>query len=182
MASIQCGQCKGVHSSVAEVKVCHGIDLQSHGAVQYSYSAAGLAARGKEFDVRTEQHASEDAIETAMTAGEAAATADADVKPQHEGFYKHDDIVYKVVRSQKGWLYVQRLGPKEDHDYIDVESAWKWHYSPGAMKFLRASDEMSKEDAQAFGRISGVCCVCGRRLTNPESIRDGIGPVCGGKW
>lgn len=29
---------------------------------------------------------------------------------------------------------------------------------------------------------TNVCCICGKELTNPESVRDGIGPICGGKY
>jgi hypothetical protein len=29
-----------------------------------------------------------------------------------------------------------------------------------------------------FGKKFGVCCMCGRELTNPESVALGIGPVC----
>jgi hypothetical protein len=32
--------------------------------------------------------------------------------------------------------------------------------------------------AVAFGRLSGECSCCGRRLTDPVSIANGIGPVC----
>ena len=28
---------------------------------------------------------------------------------------------------------------------------------------------------------SDVCCMCGRELTDPESLDTGIGPVCGGR-
>lgn len=31
------------------------------------------------------------------------------------------------------------------------------------------------------GRETGVCAVCGRLLTNPESVRLGIGPICDGR-
>ena len=30
----------------------------------------------------------------------------------------------------------------------------------------------------AYGRKTGVCAVCGRRLSNPASVARGIGPVC----
>lgn len=29
-----------------------------------------------------------------------------------------------------------------------------------------------------YGRHFGVCCLCGRELTNKSSVRAGIGPVC----
>ena len=32
------------------------------------------------------------------------------------------------------------------------------------------------------GRKSGVCCCCGRELTDSESVANGIGPVCASKW
>lgn len=33
-----------------------------------------------------------------------------------------------------------------------------------------------------YGRLSGRCCSCGRDLTDPESIANGIGPVCATKF
>jgi SWI/SNF-related matrix-associated actin-dependent regulator of chromatin subfamily A-like protein 1 len=36
--------------------------------------------------------------------------------------------------------------------------------------------------AKAYGRHSGRCCVCNRKLTTPDSIEAGIGPVCGKKF
>ncbi len=32
-----------------------------------------------------------------------------------------------------------------------------------------------------FGKKFGTCCLCGRELTNPESVELGIGPVCRAK-
>lgn len=29
-----------------------------------------------------------------------------------------------------------------------------------------------------FGKKTGICCLCSRELTNPESIARGIGPIC----
>ena len=29
-----------------------------------------------------------------------------------------------------------------------------------------------------YGHRFGVCCICGRELTNERSVSDGIGPVC----
>jgi hypothetical protein len=35
--------------------------------------------------------------------------------------------------------------------------------------------------AQA-GKDTGICCCCSRELTDPESIKAGIGPICASKW
>ncbi len=40
---------------------------------------------------------------------------------------------------------------------------------------------MTMEVAQQYGRLYGVCCRCGRTLTDEGSIEAGIGPVCAGK-
>ena len=43
-----------------------------------------------------------------------------------------------------------------------------------------ASDPLSA--AVAFGRETGECSCCGRELTDPSSIAQGIGPICKEKW
>jgi hypothetical protein len=35
--------------------------------------------------------------------------------------------------------------------------------------------------AQAYGFATSSCCVCGRKLTNEESVNTGIGPICSGR-
>lgn len=36
--------------------------------------------------------------------------------------------------------------------------------------------------ARKYGKLSGICCSCGRDLTNDGSIEAGIGPVCAKKF
>lgn len=36
--------------------------------------------------------------------------------------------------------------------------------------------------AVAYGKETGVCACCGRKLTNAESVELGIGPICRDKW
>lgn len=42
------------------------------------------------------------------------------------------------------------------------------------------------KDPAGFARLSGlntgVCCCCGRPLTDPVSVARGIGPICEGRW
>jgi len=33
-----------------------------------------------------------------------------------------------------------------------------------------------------YGKVSGECSCCGRELTDPQSIDQGIGPVCARKF
>lgn len=38
------------------------------------------------------------------------------------------------------------------------------------------------EAARAYGKRTGACSCCGRKLTDPVSVRNGIGPICQGKF
>jgi hypothetical protein len=89
-----------------------------------------------------------------------------------EGFYTYDDTVARVKISRtSGKPYAVVLDP----------ATGEWVYTPGVVKNLSSDDVVSYEIAAAFGRRTGRCMMCGRTLTNPESIDAGIGPICGGR-
>ena len=49
-------------------------------------------------------------------------------------------------------------------------------------RYLRAVQDCPEETGKTSEfQHEGICGVCGRTLTVPESIRSGIGPVCAGK-
>lgn len=91
------------------------------------------------------------------------------------GMYKVGDRIFKVIPSQTGRLYAKEL-------CRCVEDGFRFEYAPGAISSIKAEHRMSMEEAQAFGRLTGTCCVCGRMLTDETSIARGIGPVCGDKF
>lgn len=84
---------------------------------------------------------------------------------------------YVVVESQEGRLYAKKFN----------EDTRRWEYAKGAIQMLRdvqqlgSWSEVDLDQAKEFGRAFGVCMICGRRLTNPDSIEAGIGPVCAGR-
>lgn len=86
-----------------------------------------------------------------------------------EGMYKLNDQIYKVRRSEAGYLYALLL--TEDG----------FQFAKGAIRNIKPEHRMTLEEAKAYGRQTGTCCQCGRELTNETSIREGIGPVCGGR-
>lgn len=43
---------------------------------------------------------------------------------------------------------------------------------------LKAIEADPIGEAKRYGKETGTCCVCSRILTNPESIEEGIGPIC----
>lgn len=54
--------------------------------------------------------------------------------------------------------------------------------SPEMEKLIVETCANPAEAAIAYGRTSGECSICGRELTNKESIALGIGPICAGNY
>lgn len=91
------------------------------------------------------------------------------------GMYCKDSMIYRVrIGRDSGYAYAQKLC-REGED-------WYFESAPGMTRKLTEADKMSLEEAQAFGLEFGVCCACGRTLTNDESIKAGIGPICATKF
>jgi len=76
--------------------------------------------------------------------------------------------IFRVKLSQAGRLYALRLNTLTG----------EFEYDRGAIKSLSADDRLTVEQAVAFGHTYGRCIVCGRDLTDPKSVAQGIGPVC----
>lgn len=86
-----------------------------------------------------------------------------------EGMYMHDGKVYRVKRSEAGHLYASELVGR------------KFQFARGMMRVIQPEDRMTLEQAKAYGVEYGICCVCGRLLTNEVSVAEGIGPICSGR-
>lgn len=88
-----------------------------------------------------------------------------------EGMYKRNEKIFKVYYNQAG----TRLLAKE---LIDGS----FEYQGIASRFVKPEDRMTLDEAKAYGRVTGTCCVCSRRLTDEMSIAEGIGPICASKF
>lgn len=57
------------------------------------------------------------------------------------------------------------------------------HDQPESLKFNKLWYALSTGTFWSYMEVmhTGRCCACGRELTDPESIRLGIGPQCGGR-
>lgn len=83
------------------------------------------------------------------------------------GIYIVGDMVYRVQESRESHLYAMRFDPKKG-----------WVYERGVVRKLTSDDRATLEKAQEYGRRTKRCAVCGRLLTNAESVARGIGPIC----
>lgn len=84
------------------------------------------------------------------------------------GFYRNptdsESRVIRVKVSRSGFPFA---------GYVDGET-----YVRGLIKTVRPEWKISVDEIRAYGRETGMCMVCSRQLTHPESIENGIGPVC----
>lgn len=91
-----------------------------------------------------------------------------------DGFYILNDTIYKVQTSPTtGNTYAKKLVT----DIISTEFV----YAPGMVTKLAKAEKLTLELAKKYGKLYGMCVICGRTLTNEQSIADGIGPICGNK-
>lgn len=83
------------------------------------------------------------------------------------GVYESAEGIFRVKKSrQSGRFYALRV----------TESSAI--YEARAIHNLRAEDKMTVARAEELSLAWGQCIVCGRELTNPESVKRSIGPVC----
>lgn len=62
--------------------------------------------------------------------------------------------------------------------YTKVWNGGGWEFAPDHKKFLAESTAMTTEEMAKFGHITGRCIVCSATLTDDDSIKRGLGPVC----
>lgn len=91
------------------------------------------------------------------------------------GYYvTADGVVYVVVENRAGTAtYAKRM--------VVTDGRGSWEYAPGGTAALAGLAPLSVERAAELGHQHGVCMICGRGLTDPDSVRRGIGPVCSAK-
>ena len=126
-----------------------------------------------------------------------------DFSPVGDGYYRKDGIIWKVVRNQADTAFyakhyvidfekrdatkdaldaAREAGDTKTVALLGRKTMGTWEYVPGMYQALRNSDKLSVEEAKKWGALYGICCRCGRMLTNEDSIEAGIGPICASKF
>ncbi len=188
---IKCGACKQYHDTIDEVRSCHFLKPRSNEPEKPTAKQLDFAhklADSRELPPRhylaevEDVHASingmnkreiGDFIGEMKERPQSASRLPTSRIYVEEGMYLMDGKVYKVQRAVHG----------SGHLYAKVFNSGigKFQVSQGAITRLRAEHKMSREDAAKYGHLYGVCMVCGRTLTDEESIEAGIGPICANK-
>jgi hypothetical protein len=167
--SIACGHCKGRHESVSEVRSCSQIAPSS--AAEANFRGPSSAPGQAFHDYYRQTNAAERAEESRQ-----ARTVKAKTRAT-EGMYRKSGTIYKVQKAVhgSGQTYAKRLVQTLVADKKTGKPKWKFEYAPGFVFELRPEHALTIEQAKEFGALYGTCCVCGRTLTNEDSIVAGIG-------
>lgn len=95
-------------------------------------------------------------------------------------------LVFKPGKTFKAWSHtILVLNPEADFehgllgritpdDMFHPTKFWTSDFMPAIQAFLHDPHAA----AVGYGRRFGTCAICGRTLTNHESIEFGIGPIC----
>jgi hypothetical protein len=112
------------------------------------------------------------AIETLKDLPWAPKTTDTGT-PAEEGYYVLDNKVYRVRTSKAGRRYALVLTATPASN---GSRRYSWEYTKGVV--YRLTERLTVEEAAKRGHLDGVCIICCKALTDPESVERGIGPVC----
>tara|TARA_R100001594_G_scaffold32347_2_gene60075 strand:+ start:350 stop:1321 length:972 start_codon:yes stop_codon:yes gene_type:complete len=81
----------------------------------------------------------------------------------------------KCIYVKDGDLYVGKITP--EGTFSQSRDAEQQHIDG-----LNAIGDDPLAEAKKHGHETGVCACCAKTLTNPDSIENGIGPICQAKW
>lgn len=91
----------------------------------------------------------------------------------------------KIVHTLAGkWCLVSPIFGAGYYGSFDLSDGAFWPTKACKQSFIEllAQVEEGGLDAVAsIGAATGMCCICGRTLTDEESIASGIGKICAGK-
>lgn len=107
------------------------------------------------------------------------------------GYYEYEGDLYVVVENKaKTRTYAKKLvgepiyrasdDPGWDTDPTPTRIDWRWDFdaAKGVATRLAGATPLTEERAAEWGHLHGRCFKCLRPLTDPESVKRGMGPIC----
>ena len=93
------------------------------------------------------------------------------------GVYTNGTTIYRVYLGQQSGRMLAAKAIRHDDGSAEFE------YAGQADRFVTAAfRKLTLDEAAAWGKATGTCVICARRLDVPESVDRGIGPVCFAKF
>lgn len=187
MSSIKCGNCGQTHQSVFQVKVCYGPTAAQQAEKIATYNAN--VASGIYGDA---ERAKAQAAPVKLNPVERLQAASAQL-PTVEGhtstYYALYEVDFEAGGVNEGrWNFYRVDKPVEGKwagkTFIklavsDTDVRLSFQRQLAVAEGIVAVGPLKA--AQDYGHQIGKCAICHRKLTDPESIAAGIGPVCAGK-
>jgi hypothetical protein len=97
-----------------------------------------------------------------------------------------EGVCFKPAKKYPGELYVTGGRAFESAYFGRVNAQGKFDptraVTPETLEAIKRIGADPVAEAVAYGKRTGICCCCGRELTNEGSIDAGIGPICAEKW
>ena len=139
----------------------------------WSERAHGLTDSVRDEALANIKHAS--ALIDTLFAAPKVATPVVTSEPEAGVYRRADGTLIRVYLGQQSgrMLAKQIVGNDED--------GYSFEYLGAATRFVGGATKLTLDEAKAWGKATGTCCVCARRLDVPESVDAGIGPKCAGR-
>lgn len=183
-----CGKCKASNVDVAHVKGCYQNRAKDMTDKQRSYIEALI--RQKNLDVE-QINSKFGFVVTDCLRHEASDVINylKGVKaepPQPSGVPDGRYALWSDDKQQWEFYKVRtpETGQWRGYTFVEVQASddfWPIRNRETLWRILERIAEDPLAASKAYGKELGRCGVCGRTLTDPESIAAGIGPICAAK-
>ncbi len=122
--------------------------------------------------------------------GDTSKDSELDLSPLLKGFYSVPDgntrLKVAIRRPGKnstwqGWIFVDdgaAYGSRKNYGRQGPDSLYRGDIRDALAAIL----EDPKAAMIAYGKLTGTCGVCGRKLEDEESVAAGIGPICASRF
>lgn len=211
---VRCGNCSTYHrpvyhASAADVKACYAATGRFDGTDKAQATLpAQRASRPVRRNVVPPKHSAEDAVRKAVEAEPVSIPIP--IRPMNsepvpnfvalpDGYYAVfiDPIMHGRTETAKRWYWVRitrrrsRYSGQLGQQRMTYAAGDRWLYmnQDSERRFRAAIDQNGIAKSMIdYGCQSKHCGTCGKKLTDPESIKFGIGPDCrkrywhGRKW
>lgn len=201
-----CAHCKNNHQSVNDVRFCatrlgvlsipadHGRKGDPYPPQSGRYADSETAKRAQEAADERDRIANRDAAITRLrAAGMSVEPAELDEQTPVLAEYVRTGTLPELKRARYAievdgvWKFYQVDKPTEGrwagYTFVKVQASddtYPVRDREARAVILEAIAANPEEALANYGRQIGSCGICGRTLTDPDSIERGIGPICAG--
>ncbi|MER9506017.1 DUF6011 domain-containing protein [Mesorhizobium sp. M0579] len=98
--------------------------------------------------------------------------------------FRTERLIIKPAKTHPGTLYVtdKALAGAYVGKIVARKFEARREAKPDTLALLCSIATDPMKAATEYGRSTGECGCCGRELTDPASVKAGIGPICATKW